>query len=140
MPRNVLRLAANEMQHNEPVTKDGERGVIVNTASVAGLDGQIGQAAYSASKAGVIGMTLPIARDLGMLGIRVNTICPGVFNTEMMARGSDEMRAGLTAHAQFPGRLGEPPEFASLAVHLMENGYMNGETLRIDASMRMPPK
>ncbi len=137
---NVLRLAANEMQHNEPVTKDGERGVIVNTASVAGLDGQIGQAAYSASKAGVIGMTLPIARDLGMLGIRVNTICPGVFNTEMMARGSDEMRAGLTAHAQFPERLGEPPEFASLAVHLMENGYMNGETLRIDASMRMPPK
>jgi len=137
---NVLRLAANEMQNNEPVTEDGERGVIVNTASVAGLDGQIGQAAYSASKAGVIGMTLPIARDLGKLGIRVNTICPGVFNTEMMAKATDEMRDGLSAHAQFPGRLGNPPEFAALAVHLMENSYINGETLRIDASMRMPPK
>jgi len=137
---NVLRLAAYEMQNNEPVTEDGEKGVIINTASVAGLDGQIGQAAYSASKAGVIGMTLPIARDLGKLGIRVNTICPGVFNTEMMAMATDEMRDGLIAHAQFPGRLGNPSEFGALAVHMMENGYMNGETVRLDASMRMPPK
>lgn len=137
---NVLRLAAAQMQGNEVVSDDGERGVIVNTASVAGIDGQIGQAAYSASKAAIIGMTLPIARDLGRLGIRINTICPGVFETELMLMAPQEMRDGLAAHAQFPQRLGSPSEYAALALHLMENGYINGETIRLDASMRMPPK
>lgn len=137
---NVLRLAANEMQHNEPSTGDGERGVIVNVASVAGLDGQIGQVAYSASKAGVIGMTLPIARDLGKLGIRINTICPGVFNTELMAMAPQPMIDSLAANAQFPRRLGNTDEFAHMALSLMENTYINGETIRLDAAMRMPPK
>lgn len=137
---NVLRLAANQMQHNEALTDDGERGVIINVASVAGLDGQIGQVAYSASKAGVIGMTLPIARDLGKLGIRINTICPGVFNTELMSLAPQEMIDGLAANAQFPPRLGEPAEFAHMAASLMENSYINGETIRLDAGMRMPPK
>ena len=137
---NVLRLAANQMQHNEGTTEDGERGVIINVGSVAGLDGQIGQAAYSASKAGVIGMTLPIARDLGKLGIRINTICPGVFMTELMNMAPQEMIDGLAANAQFPGRLGKPAEFAHMAISLMENAYINGETIRLDAAMRMPPK
>jgi len=137
---NVLRLAAAEMQNNAPVNDDGEKGVIVNTGSAAAFDGQIGQAAYSSSKAGVVGMTLPIARELGKLGIRINTICPGVFETELMLLAPQEMRDGLAAHAQFPRRLGKPPEFAALAVHIMENPYMNGETIRLDASMRMPPK
>lgn len=137
---NVLRLAAAEMQKNDPVTNDGERGVIVNTASVAGIDGQIGQAAYSASKAGVIGMTLPIARDLGKLGIRINTICPGIFETDLFALVPDEMRNNLAANAQFPQRLGNPPEFAALVGHIVENSYLNGETIRLDASMRMPPR
>lgn len=137
---NVLRLAAAEMQKNEPLNEDGERGVIVNTASVAGIDGQIGQAAYSASKAGVIGMTLPIARDLGRLGIRINTICPGIFETDLFALVPEEMRNNLAANAQFPHRLGNPPEFASLTAHIVENSYLNGETIRLDAGMRMPPR
>ena len=137
---NVLRLAANEMQHNSPTSDDGERGVIINVASVAGLDGQIGQVAYAASKAGVIGMTLPIARDLGKLGIRINTICPGVFHTELMSLAPQEMIDDLAANAQFPRRLGKPAEFAHMAVSLMENSYINGETIRLDAGMRMPPK
>ncbi len=137
---NVLRLAAERMQRNEPLTEDGERGAIVNVGSVAGIDGQIGQAAYSASKAGVIGMTLPIARDLGRLGIRINTICPGVFATELMMSAPQEMIDRLAANAQFPGRLGRPPEFAHLALALVENAYINGETIRLDAAMRMPPK
>jgi NAD(P)-dependent dehydrogenase (short-subunit alcohol dehydrogenase family) len=137
---NVLRLVANEMQHNTPVTEDGERGVIINTGSVAGIDGQTGQAAYSASKAGIIGMTLPIARDLGKLGIRVNTVCPGVFDTELLGLLPEEMRTALAANAQFPPRLGKPDEFAQLAVHIIENSYLNGETIRLDAGMRMPPK
>ncbi len=136
---NVLRLAAEVMQNNEP-TADGERGVIVNTGSVAAMDGQIGQAAYSASKAGVVGMTLPIARDLGPLGIRINTICPGVFKTEAMATAPQEMQDALSSNAQFPRRLGAPDEFARLARHICENTYLNGETIRLDAGMRMPPK
>ena len=137
---NVLRLCAAEMQHNTPVSADGERGVIVNTGSVAGIDGQIGQAAYSASKAGVIGMTLPIARDLGKIGVRINTICPGIMETELFALVPDDMRKGLEANAQFPHRLGQPDEFAHLVQHICENGYMNGETIRLDAAMRMPPR
>ena len=137
---NVLRLCAAEMQHNEPLTEDGERGVIVNTGSVAGIDGQIGQAAYSASEAGVIGMTLPIARDLGKIGVRINTICPGIMETELFALVPEDMRKGLEANAQFPHRLGKPDEFAFLVQHLCENGYFNGETLRLDAAMRMPPR
>ncbi len=135
-----LRLAANAMQHNEPVTDDGERGIIINVGSVAGLDGQIGQAAYAASKAGVIGMTLPIARDLSKLGIRINTNCPGVFLTELMQLAPQEFIDGLASNAQFPGRLGKPEEFAHMALSLMENSYINGETIRLDAGMRMPPK
>lgn len=137
---NVLRLCAAEMQNNEPVTEDGERGVIINTGSVAGLEGQIGQAAYSASKAGVIGMTLPIARDLGKQGIRINTICPGVFKTELFSMVPQDMQDRLAANAQFPPRLGNPTEFAKLVQQLCENGYINGETIRLDAAMRMPPK
>lgn len=137
---NVLRLAAEAMQSNQPLTPDGERGVIINTASVAAMDGQIGQAAYAASKAGIVGMTLPIARDLGKLGIRVNTICPGVFDTELMALAPASLRDGLASIAQFPVRLGAPPEFAQLVAHLCENGYINGETIRLDAGMRMPPR
>ena len=137
---NVLRLLADEMQHNTPVSEDGERGVIINVASVAAIDGQIGQAAYSASKAGVAGMTLPIARDLGKRGIRINTICPGVFQTELMSLAPQEMIDGLASHAQFPRRLGRPEEFADLAISLMRSTYMNGETVRLDAGMRMPPR
>ena len=137
---NVLRLVAAQMQNNEGATEDGERGAIVNVASVAAIDGQIGQVAYSASKGGVVGMTLPIARDFSKLGIRINTICPGVFMTELMGMAPQEMIDGLAANAQFPPRLGDPAEFADLALGLIENTYINGETIRLDAAMRMPPK
>ena len=137
---NMVRLVAARMGGNEPQTEDGERGVFVNVGSVAGMDGQIGQAAYSAGKAGIIGMTLPIARDLARMGIRINTICPGVFLTEMVAMAPQEMIDGLAAHAQFPPRLGHPPEFAKMALALVENGYVNGETIRLDAAARLPPK
>jgi NAD(P)-dependent dehydrogenase (short-subunit alcohol dehydrogenase family) len=136
---NVLRLAAAEMAKNEP-DADGARGVIVNTASVAAFDGQVGQAAYSASKAGVAGMTLPLARDLGSLGIRVNTIAPGVFETPMMAGMPPEVRDPLIAMVQSPKRLGDPAEYASLVAHIVENGYLNGETIRLDAAIRMQPR
>ena len=128
------------MQRNEQAMDDGEKGAIVNVASVAAIDGQVGQVAYSASKAGVVGMTLPIARDFSKLGIRINTICPGVFLTELMSMAPQEMIDGLAANAQFPKRLGDPSEFASTALHLIENTYINGETIRLDAAMRMPPK
>lgn len=137
---NMVRLAAARMGDNEPLTEDGERGAIVNVGSVAGIDGQIGQAAYAAGKAGVIGMTLPIARDLARMGVRVNTICPGVFMTEMVAMAPQEMIDALAAHAQFPARLGKPEEFAKLALALIENGYINGEVVRLDAAARLPPK
>ena len=136
---NVLRLAAVEMGNNEP-NSDGECGVIINTASVAAFDGQVGQAAYSASKGGVVGMTLPIARDLARMGIRINTIAPGIFDTPMMAMAPDEIRNPLIEMTQFPKRLGLPPEYASLVKHIVENAFLNGETIRLDGAIRMQPK
>jgi len=123
-----------------PLETDGERGAIVNTASVAAADGQIGQAAYSASKAGIVGMTLPIARDLMNEGIRVNTILPGTFDTPLLDVLPDNVKAGLAAAVPFPKRLGNPAEFASLAVELITNGYVNGEHVRLDGAIRMPPR
>ena len=137
---NTLRLCAHHMASNPPATPEGERGVIVNTASVAAFDGQIGQAAYSASKGGVVGMTLPIARDLARSGIRVCTIAPGVFETPMMRGAPAKVREPLIASVQFPNRLGEAPEFAQLACHIVENPYLNGETIRLDGGIRMQPR
>jgi len=136
---NVIRLAAQQMSTNER-NDEGERGVIVNTASVAAFDGQIGQAAYSASKGGVVGMTLPIARDLASLGIRVCTIAPGTFDTPMLAMAPDNVRQALAAQIPFPSRLGRPAEFAALARHIVENSMLNGETIRLDGSIRMAPR
>jgi NAD(P)-dependent dehydrogenase (short-subunit alcohol dehydrogenase family) len=136
---NVARLAAYAMTRNEP-DENGERGVIINTASVAAFDGQIGQTAYSASKAGVAGMTLPMARDLAKLGIRVVTIAPGIFETPMMAGISDEFRKSLESQVPFPPRLGRPDEYAALARHIIENTMLNGEVIRLDGAIRMGPK
>jgi NAD(P)-dependent dehydrogenase (short-subunit alcohol dehydrogenase family) len=136
---NTLRLAAAAMATNEP-NEEKERGVIINTASIAAYDGQIGQAAYSASKGGVVGMTLPIARDLASLGIRVCTIAPGTFDTPMLALLPQEHRDALGAGIPFPSRLGRPTEFAALAKHIIENSMLNGETIRLDGALRMPPK
>ena len=136
---NVIRLTAQQMSTNER-NDEGERGVIVNTASVAAFDGQIGQAAYSASKGGVVGMTLPIARDLASLGIRVCTIAPGTFDTPMLAMAPDAVRQALAAQIPFPSRLGRPAEFAALARHIVENTMLNGETIRLDGAIRMAPK
>ena len=136
---NVIRLAAAQMAKNTP-NEEGERGVIVNTASVAAFDGQIGQAAYSASKGGVVGMTLPIARDLASLGIRVLTIAPGTFDTPMLAMAPDSIRQALAAQIPFPSRLGRPAEFAALVRHIFENVMLNGETIRLDGAIRMAPK
>jgi len=136
---NVLRLAAAQMARNTP-NGEGERGVIVNTASAAAFDGQIGQAAYSASKGGVVAMTLPIARDLASLGIRVMTIAPGTFDTPMLAMLPDEQRRALAAQIPFPPRLGRPSEFAALVSHIVENAVLNGETIRLDGALRMPPR
>jgi NAD(P)-dependent dehydrogenase (short-subunit alcohol dehydrogenase family) len=119
---------------------EGERGVVVNTASVAAFDGQIGQAAYSASKGGVVGMTLPIARDLASLGIRVCTIAPGTFDTPMLAMAPEPVRQALAAQIPFPSRLGRPAEFAALVRHIVENSMLNGETIRLDGAIRMAPK
>jgi NAD(P)-dependent dehydrogenase (short-subunit alcohol dehydrogenase family) len=136
---NVLRLAATEMLKNAP-NLGGERGVIINTASVAAFDGQIGQVAYSASKGGVVGMTLPIARDLARDGIRCVTIAPGTFDTPMLALLPEPQRQALAAQIPFPSRLGQPAEFAALACHIVENAMLNGETIRLDGALRMPPK
>jgi 3-hydroxyacyl-CoA dehydrogenase / 3-hydroxy-2-methylbutyryl-CoA dehydrogenase len=136
---NAIRLAASQMVKNNP-NADGERGVIVNTASVAAFDGQIGQAAYSASKGGVVGMTLPIARDLASMGIRVCTIAPGTFETPMLAGLPDPARKALAAQIPFPQRLGQPREYAALARHIVENAMLNGETIRLDGALRMPPR
>jgi NAD(P)-dependent dehydrogenase (short-subunit alcohol dehydrogenase family) len=136
---NMMRLAALGMTENEP-TPSGERGVIVTTASIAAFDGQIGQVAYSASKAGVVGMTLPVARELSRFGIRVVTIAPGTFDTPMLANLPEEARAALAAGIPFPNRLGQPAEFAALAIHIVENEMLNGETVRLDGALRMPPK
>jgi len=136
---NVIRLAAAQMAKNPP-TAEGERGVIVNTASVAAYDGQIGQAAYSASKGGVVGMTLPIARDLASVGIRVVTIAPGTFDTPMLAMAPEPVRQALAAQIPFPSRLGRPSEYASLVRQILENVMLNGETIRLDGAIRMAPK
>jgi NAD(P)-dependent dehydrogenase (short-subunit alcohol dehydrogenase family) len=135
---NVIRLAAGAMSELEEV--DGERGVIVNTASVAAFDGQIGQAAYSASKGGIVGMTLPIARDLATLKIRVNTIAPGLFRTPLLGGLPDEAIAALEAQVPHPARLGDPAEYASLAAHIVGNPMLNGETIRLDGAIRMAPR
>ncbi|HWX81526.1 MAG TPA: SDR family oxidoreductase, partial [Steroidobacteraceae bacterium] len=120
--------------------KDGERGAIVNTASVAAEDGQIGQASYSASKGGVVAMTLPVARDLSSEGIRVNTILPGIFDTPLLAAAPENVKAALSASVPFPKRLGAPAEFASLALELLRNSYFNGESIRLDGAIRMAPR
>jgi NAD(P)-dependent dehydrogenase (short-subunit alcohol dehydrogenase family) len=136
---NVVRLAAEAMAKNEP-TEDGERGVIVNTASVAAFDGQIGQVAYSASKGGVAVMTLPVARELARHGIRVMTIAPGIFDTPMLAGLPQAARESLGKQILFPQRLGRPEEFAALVRHIIENQMLNGEVIRLDAAIRLAPR
>ncbi|GAB3712443.1 3-hydroxyacyl-CoA dehydrogenase [Spirosoma flavus] len=136
---NVIRLAALAMEHNEP-NDEGERGIIINTASVAAYDGQIGQAAYSASKGGIVGMTLPIARDLSRSGIRVMTIAPGLFETPLLAGLPEEARLSLGQQVPFPSRLGRPAEYALLAKSIIENPMLNGEVIRLDGAIRMAPK
>lgn len=136
---NVAKAGAQLMQSNTPGT-DGERGVIINTASIAAFEGQIGQAAYSASKGGVVGMTLPMARELARFGIRVMTVAPGIFMTPMAGGMPDEVKASLEAMVPFPGRLGEPLEFADAVCFILQNRYMNGTTLRLDGAARMPAK
>jgi NAD(P)-dependent dehydrogenase (short-subunit alcohol dehydrogenase family) len=136
---NVLRLAAAAMARNEP-DPEGDRGAVVMTASIAAFDGQIGQAAYSASKGGVVGLTLPAARDLARLGIRVCTIAPGLFDTPLLAGLPEETRQALGAQVPHPPRLGRPEEYAQLACHIAENQMLNGETIRLDGALRMPPK
>lgn len=135
---NVCRLAAAAMAANEPV--EGERGVIINTASIAAFEGQVGQTAYAASKAGIAGLTLPMARELAGLGIRVCAIAPGLFDTPLLRELPETVRAGLGTKVPFPARLGAPDEFAALARHIVENRYMNGETVRLDGALRMPPR
>jgi NAD(P)-dependent dehydrogenase (short-subunit alcohol dehydrogenase family) len=136
---NVLRFAATAMIANEPL-QDGERGVCINTASIAAFDGQVGQIAYSASKGGVVGMTLPAARDLAQYGIRVNTIAPGLFDTPLLAALPEEARQKLGAGVPYPQRLGTPAEYGQLACHIVENRMLNGETIRLDGALRMPPR
>jgi NAD(P)-dependent dehydrogenase (short-subunit alcohol dehydrogenase family) len=136
---NVLRLGASAIAKTDPL-EHGERGVIVNTASVAAYDGQIGQIAYASSKAGVVGMTLPAARDLAPVGIRVVTIAPGIFDTPMLGALPEEKRAALATDVVFPKRLGNPDEYGAMVVAIAENGYLNGESIRLDGSLRMPPK
>jgi NAD(P)-dependent dehydrogenase (short-subunit alcohol dehydrogenase family) len=136
---NMIRLAADAMSKAAP-TAEGERGVIVSTASVAAFDGQIGQAAYSASKAGVAGMTLPIARDLARSGIRVLTIAPGIFETPMLLGMAPELQQSLASQVPFPSRFGRPDEYAHLVKSILENGMLNGETIRLDGAIRMQPK
>lgn len=136
---NVLTLASEQIA-STPILANGARGVIVNTASVAAYEGQVGQAAYSSSKAGVVGLTLPAARDLAEYGIRVNTIAPGIVETPMLATVSDEFRAGLAGGIPFPQRLGRPEEFADLVRFLISHDYINGETIRMDGALRMAPR
>ena len=137
---NVARLVASAMAKQTPLSDEGERGVIINTASVAGYEGQIGQTAYAASKGGIISLTLPMARDLAPLGIRVNTIAPGVMGTPMLLAMPEKVQQALSANVQFPKRLGLPEEFAKLVIHIAQNSYINGETIRLDGGLRMPPK
>jgi NAD(P)-dependent dehydrogenase (short-subunit alcohol dehydrogenase family) len=139
---NVMRIAASAIARTEPVDADGLRGVVINTASVAGLEGQTGQVAYSASKGGIIGMTLPAARDLAAIGVRVNTICPGIIDTPIYGTGqaSEDFKAKLVAPVVFPKRMGTGAEFAQLALALIGNDYMNGEVIRFDGGIRFQPK
>ena len=136
---NLLRLAAADMQTLDALD-DGERGVIINTASIAAYEGQVGQAAYAASKAGVVGMTLPAARELARAGIRVVTIAPGLFHTPMVAGLPDEVQQGLAQSIPFPQRLGMPDEYAALVEHIVANRFLNGETIRLDGALRMAPR
>jgi NAD(P)-dependent dehydrogenase (short-subunit alcohol dehydrogenase family) len=136
---NALRFAAATMLANEP-WESGERGVCVNTASIAAFDGQVGQVAYSASKGGIVGLTLPAARDLADKGVRVNTIAPGTFDTPLLALLPQDQKDALAAGIPFPKRLGNPAEFAALAIHIVENQVLNGETIRLDGALRMPPR
>ncbi len=136
---NVLRLAAQAISKSEPL-EHGERGIIVNTASIAAYDGQIGQIAYSASKGGIVGMTLPAARDLAAVGIRVVTVAPGIMDTPLLGQLPDEIRKILAAGVPFPHRLGVPEDFASMVMEIVRNGYLNGEVIRLDGALRMPPK
>jgi NAD(P)-dependent dehydrogenase (short-subunit alcohol dehydrogenase family) len=136
---NVLRLAAAAMSQTEPL-EDGERGVVVNTASIAAYDGQIGQVAYSASKGGIVGMTLPAARDLATVGVRVCTIAPGLVDTPLLGMLPEEARQALAQGIPFPKRLGRPEDFAELALDIVEHGYLNGEVIRMDGALRMAPK
>ena len=135
----MIRLVAARAERLDPLA-GGERGVIVNTASVAAYDGQIGQAAYAASKGGVVGMTLPVARDLARAGIRVMTIAPGIFRTPMLAGLPQDAQDSLGQQVPFPPRLGDPAEYAALALHIVENQMLNGETIRLDGAIRMAPK
>jgi len=137
---NVTRLTAAAMVTNEPTPDTGERGVIVNTASIAAFDGQIGQASYSASKGGIVGMTLPLARDLAASSIRVCTIAPGIFDTPLMNSAPENVKAVLAAGVPNPSRFGNPAEYAALALHIIENAYLNGEVIRLDGALRMPPR
>ena len=136
---NVCKAVGAAMESNPP-GPDGERGVIISTASVAAFDGQIGQAAYSASKGGIVGMTLPIAREFARIGVRVNAIAPGIFWTPMVDGMPEHVQESLSASIPFPSRLGKPEEFADLVVHIMENEYLNGETIRLDGAVRLAPK
>lgn len=139
---NCIRLAAEQMAATEPIDVDGQRGAILNTSSIAAFDGQVGQASYSASKGAVVGMTLPIARDLATVGIRVNTIAPGLIDTPIYGTGefSEQFKAKLGANVPFPQRLGIADEYATMAIELLTNDYMNGETIRVDGGVRLPRK
>ena len=136
---NIIKAVGAAMESNDP-SDDGERGVIISTASVAAYDGQIGQAAYSASKAGIVGMTLPIAREYARIGVRVNAIAPGIFWTPMVDGMPEHIQESLSASIPFPSRLGKPEEYAELVAHIVENGYLNGETIRLDGAVRLAPK
>jgi NAD(P)-dependent dehydrogenase (short-subunit alcohol dehydrogenase family) len=139
---NLMRLAAAAIARTQPADDDGQRGVVINTASVAGIEGQTGQVAYSASKGGIIGMTVPAARDLAAIGVRVNTICPGIIDTPIYGSGpgADEFKARLIAPVAFPKRMGRASEFAQLVRTLIENDYMNAEVIRFDGGIRFQPK
>ena len=137
---NVCRLVSAHMMDNLPEGQANERGVLINTASVAGYEGQIGQTAYAASKGGIIGLCLPMARELASIGVRVNTIAPGVMGTPMLLAMPDKVQDGLISNVQFPKRLGMPEEFGKLVLHIQGNQYLNGETIRLDGALRMPPK
>jgi len=139
---NLMRIGAAAVARTEPVDSDGQRGVVINTASIAGIEGQTGQIAYSASKGGIIGMTVPAARDLSVIGVRVNTICPGIIDTPIYGTGpaSEEFKARLAAPVVFPKRMGTAAEFARLACALIDNDYMNAEVVRFDGGIRFQPK